>query len=324
MDLGASTVLILIILNIIVYCTKKATGIYLEGKYPDKSDISNLLLKNSFFKYIAPGLEITAQDNNILQLIAGGKTDLEFRVLPDISKSINFDYFFDCCGNITNFFKNCIKITGNSLTPEGENEVCRLLGEILTNLKEHLGDRFSQYFVIGFFDTKGDEKIATLTFLNFGDTFYEGLKENSTSNMLEIMNNLSEKYIERNGNFTKDFTEEMFWTQLALQESVSRKYVKDAGENRGTGTVSMLDFFFNLDEEKNFVPQLTLISGYTKIRFDINDKKYYNDNMLIFNNEKNIFNKQNQENILKLEEFFPGAVITLDFTLNNSWLKKEN
>ena len=142
--------------------------------------------------------------------------------------------------------------------------------------------------------------------------------------MLEIMNNLSEKYIEINGDFTKDFTEEMFWTQLALQESVSRKYVKDAGENRGTGTVSMLDFFFNLDEEKNFVPQLTLISGYTKIRFDINDKKYYNDNMLIFNNEKNIFNKQNQENILKLEEFFPGAVITLDFTLNNSWLKKEN
>ena len=115
----------------------------------------------------------------------------------------------------------------------------------------------------------------------------------------------------------------MFWTQLALQNSVSRKYIENDGENRGTGTISMLDFFFNLDKEKSFIPKLTLISGNTKIRFDINDKKYYNDSMLIFNDNRNIFMEQNSNNILKISEFFPGTIITLDIILKDVWLKKE-
>lgn len=323
MDLGASTVLTLIILNIVVYCLKNKINPRFEGKYPNKSEINNLLLKNSFFKYITPDFENINKDENILQLIAGGKSELEFRHLVGIDKIINFDYFFDCCGNVTNFLKNCVKSTGNTLTKTGENEVCSLVGEILTNLKEHLGERFSQYFIIGFFEEKDNLAIINLTFLNFGDTFYEGLKENSTSDMLQVLNKLSEEYIRINKGFSENFTEEMFWTQLALQNSISRKYIKNDGKNRGTGTISMLDFFFNLDKEKSFIPKLTLISGNTKIRFDINDKKYYNDNMLIFNEEKNIFTKQNSNNILKILEFFPGTIITLDIILKDIWLKKE-
>lgn len=323
MDLGASTVLTLIILNIIIYSLKKGVNPLFQGKYPNKSEINNLLLKNSFFKYITPDFENTNKDDNILQLIAGGKSELEFRCLVGIEKIINFDYFFDCCGNVTNFLKKCVKTTGNILTTTGENEVCSLLGEILTNLKEHLGNRFSQYFIIGFFEEKDNLAIINLTFLNFGDTFYEGLKENSTPDILQILNNFSENYIKINKNFSESFTEEMFWTQLALQNSVSRKYIENDGENRGTGTISMLDFFFNLDKEKSFIPKLTLISGNTKIRFDINDKKYYNDSMLIFNDNRNIFMEQNSNNILKISEFFPGTIITLDIILKDVWLKKE-
>lgn len=267
-------------------------------------------------------IEKNKDDFEVLQLVAGGETNLEFKRIQNIANEIQFDYFFDCCNHITNFFDNCLKKSNCLLNPEGKNAVNRLVGEILTNLKEHLGKRFSQYFIIGFFKKNKNVGEVNLEFINFGDTFYEGLKENSTKDMLKILNLYSAEYRKYNNEFTDSFTEEMFWTQLALQTSISRKYLKDSSDIRGTGTVSLLDSFFDLKCNDEFIPKFCLISGSSKIKFDIMDKKYYNDGILIFNKENDILLKQNSENIIKLSEFFPGTIISLNFTLKNSWIKE--
>ena len=332
LDLCASTVLSLILMNINSLAKKEKIDICTQGVISDTNEVNILLLKNGFFKYQgygkdAPVLEEVENMNDkieILQLVAGGQTDLEFRGIETISKEIKFDYFFDCGSHITNFFDNCIQKSNCFLNDNGKNAVNKLVGEILTNLKEHLGKRFSQYFIIGFFKKNGDVGEANLAFINFGDTFYEGLKENSTEDMLELLNQYTHIYKRLNGDFTEEFTEEMFWTQLALQTSISRKYEKDSFDIRGTGTVSLIDSFFDLKNSSNdFVPKFCLISGNTKIQFDINDKSYYNEGILIFNENKNIFEKQNNDKIMNLSEFFPGAIISLDFTLKSSWIEEE-
>ena len=319
-------------MNISSLTAKKGLPIKLKGSLKRKNQINELLLKNGFFKYQGFEEENDFSDNikkdedqiEVLQLVAGGQTELEFRGIEEIANRIKFDYFFDCCSHITNFFDNCIKKSNCSLNSSGKNAVNKLVGEILTNLKEHLGNRFSQYFIIGFFKKNKEFGEASLVFINFGDTFYEGLKENSTKDMLEQLNYYTEEYLKVNKEFTEDFTEEMLWTQLALQTSISRKYEKDSSDVRGTGTVCLIDSFFDLKNNDNsFIPKFCLISGKTKIQFDINDKKYYNDGILIFNEEKDIFNKQNSNNLTNLLEFFPGALISLDFTIKSSWIEED-
>lgn len=324
LDLCASTVLSLILMNISSLAVKKRIPIRLKGVLDKKDQISDLLLNNSFFKYQGFKETNAGEKLEILQLVAGGQSELEFKGIEKIANQIKFDYLFDCCSHITDFFDNCVKKSNYSLNSSGKNAVNKLVWEILTNLKEHLGERFSQYFIIGFFKKNEDIGEANLVFINFGDTFYEGLKENSTKDMLEELNRYTKEYFKTNKCFSESFTEEMLWTQLALQTSISRKYEKDSLDVRGTGTVCLIDSFFDLkNTDDNFIPKFCLISGKTKIQFDINDKKYYNEGILIFNETGDIFKEQNNNNITKLSEFFPGALISLDFTIKSSWIGED-
>ena len=158
------------------------------------------------------------------------------------------------------------------------------------------------------------------SFINFGDTFYQGIKYNS-KDIKETLNEMIKTYKMQNGEFSEDFTEEMFCTLYALQFKISREYEKN-GEIRGTGMKAVFDFFFSLKEKEKINPTFTLISGNTKIQFDINDKKYYNKGILIFNDNNNFFKEQVRKNIFKLKNFFPGTIISLNFGIEDSWLKE--
>ena len=113
----------------------------------------------------------------------------------------------------------------------------------------------------------------------------------------------------------------MFCTLYALQFKISREYEKN-GDIRGTGMKAVFDFFFSLKAKERIIPTFTLISGNTKIQFDINDKKYYNEGILIFNDDNNFFREQIRKNVFKLKNFFPGTIISLNFGIEDSWLKE--
>ena len=170
--------------------------------------------------------------------------------------------------------------------------------------------------------------VGELLFFNLGNTFYEGLKNNSTPDIKEILEQLSKAYEEMGAPFNRVFTEENLWTQMTLHKSISRKYLKDKNNNRGTGSIRLLNFFFDISKNeennlKNQQPRMSLISGKTKIQFDISERKYYNENegTIIFNESDYIFDKQNSKNISSTEVFYPGAIISLNFILEREWLE---
>ena len=293
------------------------------GTNPKKENINALLWGNSLFRHICgEDEEITSYTLGIepFNLIAGGKSEVELiKMLKlGINGDILLDPLKDNCTYISDYISNSQKERGKILSPVGYNCINGLVGEILTNSKEHLGDEYSQYFITGFF--KKDIGEINLSFINFGDTFYQGIKYNS-KDIKESLNDAIDFYKNQNGEFSEEFSEEMFCTLYALQFKISRAYEKN-GDIRGTGMKAVFDFFFSLKVKERITPTFTLISGNTKIQFDINDKKYYNEGILIFNDDNNFFREQIRKNVFKLKNFFPGTIISLNFGIEDSWLKE--
>ena len=323
-DLSSATLFTLMFLIIGINCEeegkRKKT---ILGTNPKKENINTLLWGNSLFRHICgEDEEITNYTLGIepFNLIAGGKSEVELiKMLKlGINGDILLDPLKDNCTYISDYISNSQKEKGKILSPVGYNCINGLVGEILTNSKEHLGDEYSQYFITGFF--KKDIGEINLSFINFGDTFYQGIKYNS-KDIKESLNDAIEFYKNQNGEFSEEFSEEMFCTLYALQFKISREYEKN-GDIRGTGMKAVFDFFFSLKTKERIIPTFTLISGNTKIQFDINDKKYYNEGILIFNDDNNFFREQIRKNVFKLKNFFPGTIISLNFGIEDSWLKE--
>ena len=323
-DLSAATLFTLMFLIFGINCEEEGKRKKdVLGTNPKKENINALLWGNSLFRHICgKDEEIINYDLGIepFNLIAGGKSEVELIKIfkLGINGDILLDPLKDNCTYISNYISNSQKEKGKILSPFGYNCINSLVGEILTNSKEHLGNEYSQYFITGFF--KKDIGEINLSFINFGDTFYHGIKYNS-KDIKETLNEMIKTYKMQNGEFSEDFTEEMFCTLYALQFKISREYEKN-GEIRGTGMKAVFDFFFSLKEKEKINPTFTLISGNTKIQFDINDKKYYNKGILIFNDNNNFFKEQVRKNIFKLKNFFPGTIISLNFGIEDSWLKE--
>ncbi|AAL95533.1 hypothetical protein C7Y58_09695 [Fusobacterium nucleatum subsp. nucleatum ATCC 25586] len=323
-DLSAATLFTLMFLIFGINCEEEGKRKKdVLGTNPKKENINALLWGNSLFRHICgKDEEIVNYDLGIepFNLIAGGKSEVELIKIfkLGINGDILLDPLKDNCTYISNYISNSQKEKGKILSPFGYNCINSLVGEILTNSKEHLGNEYSQYFITGFF--KKDIGEINLSFINFGDTFYHGIKYNS-KDIKETLNEMIKTYKMQNGEFSEDFTEEMFCTLYALQFKISREYEKN-GEIRGTGMKAVFDFFFSLKEKEKINPTFTLISGNTKIQFDINDKKYYNKGILIFNDNNNFFKEQVRKNIFKLKNFFPGTIISLNFGIEDSWLKE--
>ncbi|MGL4861781.1 MAG: hypothetical protein ACRC4T_01505 [Cetobacterium sp.] len=334
-DLCASTILTIILINL--QAEKENMSIVATLSH---SLSSNSLLKyQGFLKY----LSITYQNNkneNFLEyridnsniktfnMIIGGKTEKNAYKKLISDDKLSLDYSDRSLKVITDFFNECLKTKKFELTDEGERIFKGMLGEITTNLKEHLGDVFSEYCISGFYKEEEGKGVGELLFFNLGNTFYEGLKNNSTTDIKEILEQLSSAYEERVSPFNRIFTEENLWTQMALHKSISREYLKEKNNNRGTGSIRLLNFFFDIsrNEEnhlKNQQPRMSLISGKTKIQFDISERKYYNENegTIIFNESDYIFDTQNSKNICSTEVFYPGAIISLNFILEREWLE---
>ena len=84
---------------------------------------------------------------------------------------------------------------------------------------------------------------------------------------------------------------------------------------------SMLNFFFNTEISPICIPEMTIISGHTKITFDKNDKNYYNyeKGVICFNEEFDLKKKQdinNEKYILKNSE------IKKEYEIMPNYLKK--
>lgn len=219
--------------------------------------------------------------------------------------------------SLISFFNNCLNNKKLKMSTTGERRLKQMLTEVLDNSTQHLGKKFNQFFCNAYFENyTSDIGRGQIVIINFGQTIYEGLKYDSTSDIREILNGFSNHH---QGNFNNHFTEENLWTLLSLQSKISRKYDHNIKNNRGSGTIRLIKTFQELNRESTKEATMSIISGNTQIIFDNSPFCNLNVKTIAFNKENNLEFPPEKDYIKNLKSYFPGTVLTLNFYIDNNW-----
>lgn len=234
---------------------------------------------------------------------------------PEASKQREIDIT-----EMVDYVIDCMSKMNRQLTADAENNLFKVIGEVLINAEEHSsGDK---RFAIGYFQESADNGehigIFNLAILNFGKTIYEKFSDPNCPNKSVVgeMKDLSSKYTKK-GLFSKaDFEEQTLWTLYALQEGVTSK----AEWRRGNGSIRFIDSFFSLkgDNEKDNISYLSIVSGNTKIIFDgtyrlidkVKGKQNKMFKMMTFNENGDIEAKPDNKFVTFVDNYFPGTIIS--------------
>ena len=230
--------------------------------------------------------------------------------------------------NLVEYVLLCMKEMNRTLTPEAEDNLFKVIGEVLINSEEHSTCR--QRYSIGYFQhsDNGDEHIGifNLVILNFGKTIYEKFSDPNCPNREVVgqMKALSDAYTRRKLFSPAEFEEETLWTLYSLQEGVTSK----ADWKRGNGSIRFIESFFNLkgDQGKDNISYLTIVSGNTRITFDGNyrvkevvkgkDKKAFK--MMTFNESGDIGEKPDKKYVTFVDTYFPGTIISARISIKDN------
>lgn len=220
---------------------------------------------------------------------------------------------------IVDYIITCLSRTNRTLTWQAEDDLSKVIGEILINAAEHCGRKFR--YSIGYFqEIENDANkvgVFNLAIFDFGKTMYQNFKspEMESSDVVVRMKELSAKYTAKQWFSEREFEEETLWTLYALQEGVTSV----SQRKRGNGSIHFIESFFQLkgDMEHDNSSCLTLLSGNTRIKFDGKyqikkiprgkDGKLYK--MMTFNDSGDIEQPPDKKYVTFAENFFPGTLI---------------
>lgn len=322
LGLSASTIMDIIVLAVDKYRKEKGIPLDYLGGLPQNKEVRDILLASGLPYHLKANSKLQYDQKNVERF----KTVVGRNALEESKAD-------ETATQLTLYFDKCLKKQSMELNLEGKRLLSRILGEVISNCEIHGGEG-STWYTQGHYQEKeeGDFGEMQLLFLNLGNTIYEGLKKDSSEENSARLDYVVKK---QKRNLSADWDEEMIYTVLALQEGISRlRDMKKAGyEGRGSGTVSMIEMFYDIGEsEGGLKPQMTVVSGRVKIRFTDKYKMKLErfDNDFVFGTgEKNIiaFNKSNDiyfpadiENVSKMKENFPGTIISLKFYLDSRYI----
>lgn len=233
---------------------------------------------------------------------------------------------------IRSFINECLRDHGHEFNPDGINEMDGLLSEILGNGEDH--SPFDTYYstansFVEVGTSHGREIVGevNLCVMNFGYSIYEGLETSKVQNFknYQIIEELFNQVFPLCKN--KGITRENLFTLYALQEGISRLKYEDS--SRGHGTMKFINSFFTLgdfeDEERQYHPELSIISGSTQV---ICNNKYRsftrdNQNFLSLNSENNLSKPPDPSNLRNLKTSFPGTLLIVKMYLHKEHLRKK-
>jgi len=330
LELGASAVMDVFVIHLLEYkkrLLKKSFAI--SGTLPSKGQISEVLFVSGLLKHLKIDKSIPKiihehkQNLKTLELIRGGQHATTMLV----TKAMNSQ---TAATKIIKYIAECVRTQDCELSKEGHRYFSHLICEVLDNCQIHSGD-FCQWFALGHFDIVEGNTYGqcNLVLFNFGNTIYESLKNGQLSPEIESqLYNLSKQFTNKR---KSDWNEEELWTLYALQEGISR--LKNTDENqrdRGVGTVKLINAFQEIGRAKDGnTPTMSIISGNTYILF--NNKYFLEDKVIDGTTVKTIaFNETNDinlppdpENVKRLENYFPGTIITMKFYLDSNFIKPD-
>lgn len=334
LDMGALSVLNIIILNLKNEFAKMEKKVNFKMKFSKDMKINTIIYKAGIIKLLKiekfpdslnECIEKIKLYNKVskfrnLQLLVSGKTPIEF--LNDLvvkgTASLIIDHI-KFGAEVTAFINNCLESIGFKLTLKGEKIFKELIGEISTNSFEHLGNEMSQLFCTGYYQAKDSESgEGSIVFFNFGKTIYESLKEDSEEDVKNKLKALSEKHV-----FNEYFTEDTLWTLASLQPKISSKSSYNSGEERGTGSIKLIESFRKISGSTSS-SLMSIISGKNQILFDNSKISMYNEEIgrIAFNEENSLEKMPNRKYVKNLNYNFPGTIIIIDFTLEKEFLKE--
>ena len=276
-----------------------------KGKLSSNEKVNNMIIYSGIIKHLNIKVE---EDKN---------TD----VLPWIK---NVDETKSSIA-VVEYFLKCLAKQGMGLKEDGEAYLLEMVSEIVQNCKYHGGEN-ATWYILGHSNTlkDGKEEIQ-ITIFNFGDTIYESYFQSDTSkDMILRLKKLNEEFKKKSkGNFD----EELLWTLYSLHDKVSRFWSEKTNpedqrysSTRGSGMMSLIRNLYSIgfSEQKDFRPIMSILSGRIHIIFD-EDADYEN---LSFNKENSILLPPNTKNVKRIDEFFPGTIISMKFYLDGKYLRR--
>lgn len=326
LEIGASTVMDVFVMNLQQFKKNRGGKLKFGGHLPTKGKDKVTLMVSGLLKHLnfdIPEKEIINEypgEIRRLELISGGKNTPTYKVHSPTTSDI-------VATKIAEYFEECLETEGIGILPEGKSYIGQLVGETINNCQLHSGD-FSQWFTLGHYYSEDGTSYGEcqLVLFNFGQTIYEGLKNNAldpnTVRDLERMSNLHNS----KGFFSEMWDEEVLWTLYALQDGVSREKSKD-DPDRGTGTVTLIEAFQNIGSTMDGKKaKMSIISGKSFILFDgkykISKKEIGDEfrDIIAFNKNNNLEEVPDKKYVKKLQNYFPGTIISLDFFIDRDYI----
>lgn len=327
-DVDASVCMDVMLHEFIVYyesCRRRGLKNKLKSIVPikfDKEPVKKILFSIGAFKNIK-GIEIKYPDIIPFNLLIGDNFSAQKGRDKELEVTKLVDYIIKCLDRMN-----------HNLTWEAENDLSKVVGEVIVNAAEHSGRKYR--YAIGYFQESKNEGqhlgVFNLTIFDFGNTIYQTFKkpEVAEREVTKRMQELSQKYTKKKLFKDKEFEEETLWTLYSLQEGVTS--VLNA--KRGNGSIHFIESFFRLkgDMAHDNSSFLTIMSGNTRITFDgkyqICEKQRGKEGhiykMMTFNDSGDIEEQPDKKYVTFAENFFPGTMIVAKICINFKNLQVEN
>lgn len=229
---------------------------------------------------------------------------------------------------IIQYYDKCLNTQNYQLTAQGKSKFAHMIGEVLDNVNQHAGE-LATWYASGHFNIDKDRKDGKcrLVLFDFGDSIYEGLQREDTTEYTKKL--LRDKTKEHYNIFNKKWNEEPLWMLYVLQYNVSRKRV-DIEDDRGKGTIKLIDNFMHIGKNMDGNnPIMAILSGNGYILFDstytlkekmVDDKQIP---IIAFNEENDLLKKPDSKYVKRIDENFPGTMISMEFYLDKEYIEKQ-
>ena len=313
-DLAAEEILDIVALDFQRIRRWAKGGLQLSGKFPAS------ILANRFIRAVGiiKNLELTPfylrhEEEKSLKILRC----LSYRALLRASEVSPIER---AAQRLIDYFNECLETSGRQLTEYGRQKLGEYAGEVLDNAIEH--SETQDWVLAGYLDLSTPERVCEISIFNFGksyaDTFSELPEDHFTRRVVDPFIEIHQK----KGFFRQGWERDNLYTVAALQECISSKN-ENQSDNRGSGTVDLIQFFQEVYGEKR--PQdgrrakMVIISGKTYILFDGRYEMLPDSNdrqIIAFNSENTLELPPDQTYVKCLDGVeFPGTIVSIRFPL---------
>lgn len=300
MDLAACCVLSSILLDADEYFNKKQ--IYIEAKGVNiSSRVGQMLVISGLVEHLglAKGeQEEKLKDNKILMPLLTDKG--ESQPVEQIMKYLN----------------DCFDAEGIGLTDHGNQMMGDIIGEVFSNIDDH-NKEFKRWYALGHAEIYEELTMVNLAIMNYGASFPESFIQNDTENFARHqIESLYRKQKDKHPSLDKN----LYVTLLCLQKYISR-YKSSDESTRGQGLVELLDNFIKIGQydKENNISVMSITTGNISIKFD--GEEVIDNKGRVYLGVRHDYLKSKEKFFKKLNNNFPGTVISMKFVINREFLE---